>query len=139
VSRGVWPAVLWSLRLLRGTAEWPYGCFPLIAAISYEPVVRVKGPGPWGPAALARRRKASLPRWPASLAEQQDPPVAGAGIESESRRGWDFVAVRILMTVDAVDVAHALTVAWGAFQVLLATTWPGWDLASARADVQPEP
>jgi hypothetical protein len=31
--------------------------------------------------------------------------VADAHVESESRRGRDYVAVRILMTVDAADVA----------------------------------
>jgi hypothetical protein len=72
------------------------------------------------------------------LAEQQDPPVAGAAIESESRRGRDFVAVRILLTIDAADVAQALTVAWGAFQGAASDDLAGWDLASARAEVQPE-
>ena len=73
------------------------------------------------------------------LAGQQDPRVAGPAIESESRRGRDFVAVKILMTVDAVDVAQALTVAWGAFQGAAGDDLAGWDLGSARAEVQPEP
>ena len=73
------------------------------------------------------------------LAEQPDPRVAEAGIESESRRGRDFVAVKILITVNAADVAQALTVAWDAFQDAADGDLAGWDLASARAEVQPEP
>jgi hypothetical protein len=72
------------------------------------------------------------------LAGQQDLPVADAHIESESRRGRDFVAVRILLTVDAADVAQALTVAWDALQGAASDDLAGWDLASARAEVQPE-
>jgi hypothetical protein len=73
------------------------------------------------------------------LAGWQDPPVAGAGIESESRRGRDYVAVRVLFTVDAANVAQALTVAWGAFQGAAGDDLAEWDLASARGEVQPEP
>lgn len=65
--------------------------------------------------------------------------MADAGIQSESRRGQDFVAAEILFTVDAADVAQALTVAWGAFQDAACDDLAGWDLASARAEVQPEP
>jgi hypothetical protein len=72
------------------------------------------------------------------LAGQQDLPVVDAHIESESRRGRDYVAIRVLMTVDAVDVAEALTVAWDAFQRAAGDDPAGWDLASARAEVQPE-
>jgi hypothetical protein len=73
------------------------------------------------------------------LAEQQDPLVADAHVESESRRGRDYVAVRILMTVDAADVAQALTVAWDAFQRAVGDDPAGWDTASATAEIQPEP
>jgi hypothetical protein len=73
------------------------------------------------------------------LAEQQSPTVAEAGIESESRRGRDYVAVRILMTVDAANVAQALTVAWEAFHRATGDDPAGWDFASAKAEVQPEP
>jgi hypothetical protein len=73
------------------------------------------------------------------LAEQQDPPVADAHIDSETRRGRDYVAVRILMTVEAADVAGALTAAWDAFQQAVGDDLAGWDLASAKAEVAPEP
>jgi hypothetical protein len=42
VSRGVWPAVSRSFWLLQGMTAWPHGCFPLIAAPSCEPALRVK-------------------------------------------------------------------------------------------------
>jgi hypothetical protein len=73
------------------------------------------------------------------LAEQQDPPVANAEVESESRRGRDYVAVRILLIVDAGDVAQALTAAWEAFLRAVGDDPAEWDLASAKAEVQPEP
>jgi hypothetical protein len=73
------------------------------------------------------------------LAAQQGPAVANAHVESETRRGRDFVAVRVLMTVDAADVAQALTLAWDAFGRAVGDDPTGWDVASARAEVQPEP
>jgi hypothetical protein len=38
--------------------------------------------------------------------------VAGAGVEAESRRGRDQVAVGVLVRIDAVDVAEVVTVGW---------------------------
>jgi hypothetical protein len=72
------------------------------------------------------------------LAELQDPPIADAQVESESRRGRDYVAVRVLMTVEAADVAEALAFAWDAFQRAAGDDPAGWNLSSARAEVQPE-
>jgi hypothetical protein len=48
------------------------------------------------------------------LAEQESAAVA-ARVDSEVRRGRDYVRVIIVTTVDAADVAEALDAAWWAF------------------------
>jgi 1,2-phenylacetyl-CoA epoxidase PaaB subunit len=49
-----------------------------------------------------------------------------------------MVRSRVVFTVLAPDVAEALTVAWDAFQRTVGDDLAGWDLASAKAEVQPE-
>jgi hypothetical protein len=50
------------------------------------------------------------------LAGQESPAVTGPLIEGEVRRGANYVRVAIIMTVDAADVARALTAAWRVFR-----------------------
>lgn len=59
-------------------------------------------------------------------------------IDAESRRGRDYVRVRLAMTVAATDVAEALATAWRAFQQAAGSDAQGWDMSSATADVRPE-
>lgn len=58
-------------------------------------------------------------------------------IDAESRRGRDYVRVRLAMTVAATDVAEALATAWRAFQQAAGSDAQGWDMTSATADVRP--
>ena len=60
------------------------------------------------------------------LAAQADPVVAGPRIDSQKRRGRDYVAVAIVMTINAPDVAQALTAAWDAFQRAAGADAAGW-------------
>ena len=70
------------------------------------------------------------------LAAQAAPPVLAAGIDTETRRGPDYVRIRIMMTIEAADVAGAITLAWEAFRT--AAGDPGaWDLAVAAASARP--
>jgi len=70
------------------------------------------------------------------LAAQAAPPVLAAGIDTETRRGADYVRIRITMTIETADVAGAVTLAWEAFRA--AAGDPGsWDLAVAAASVRP--
>ena len=71
------------------------------------------------------------------LARQQSRAVTGVHIVSETRRGRDYVRVTIALTVDAPDVARALTAAWRAFQRAASDDPAGWDMASATAEVRP--
>jgi hypothetical protein len=72
------------------------------------------------------------------LAEQQSAAVADAHIESETRRGRDYVRVTISVAVRAPDVAHALATAWWVFRKAASDDAAGWDMAAATAEVQPE-
>jgi hypothetical protein len=72
------------------------------------------------------------------LAQQQSAAVAGAHIESETRRGRDYVRVTISVAVRAPDVAHALATAWWVFRKAASDDAAGWDMAAATAEVQPE-
>jgi hypothetical protein len=72
------------------------------------------------------------------LADQQSPAVAAAEIESETRRGRDYVRVTITAAVDAADVAAALTVAWGAFRQAAGDDAAGWDMTAASAEIRPD-
>ncbi len=71
------------------------------------------------------------------LAAQESPTVTGPRIESETRRGRDFVRVTIAVTVTAPNVAEALTAAWWAFRKAASDDSPGWDLAGAAAEIRP--
>ena len=71
------------------------------------------------------------------LTGAKSPAVVSAEIESETRRGRDYVRVSIMAAVDAADVAEALTAAWDAF-LQAAEDDAGWDMAAASAEVRPE-
>ena len=72
------------------------------------------------------------------LAAQENPALRYPHIETETRRGKDHVAVTVLMTVHAPDLAQALTAAWDAFRQAAGDDTAGWDIASATAHVWPE-
>jgi hypothetical protein len=72
------------------------------------------------------------------LAAQESPTVTGARIESETRRGRDYVRITISVVVSAPDVAQALAAAWWVFRKAASDDPEGWDMASAYADVRPE-
>jgi hypothetical protein len=74
----------------------------------------------------------------ARLSEPQDPAVIGAHIDSEIRRGRDYVRVTVSMAVVAPDVAEALSLAWGAFLEAAGDDVAGWDADGATAEVRPE-
>ena len=59
-------------------------------------------------------------------------------IDSEIRRGRDYVRVVMVATVDADDVAEALDLAWWTFRKAAGEDLAGWDLAHAAAEVWPE-
>ena len=69
-----------------------------------------------------------------ALADAADPAIASAEIASELRRGADYVRV----TIVAMDVAGALTIAWDAFRSAARDDVTGWEVAAATAQVQPE-
>jgi hypothetical protein len=71
------------------------------------------------------------------LARQHSRAVTEVHIVSETRRGRDYVRVIIASTVDAPDVARALSAAWRAFQRAASDDPAGWDMASATAEVRP--
>jgi hypothetical protein len=70
------------------------------------------------------------------LAAQVSPPVASAEIDSETRQGQDYVRVRVSVTVQAADVADAVSAAWAAFRGA-AGEIGGWDLAAATVQARP--
>ncbi len=72
------------------------------------------------------------------LATLESPAVSDAEIDSETRRGRDFVRVTITAVVDAADVAEALTVAWDAFRQAAGDDAAGWHMAAASAEIRPE-
>jgi hypothetical protein len=71
------------------------------------------------------------------LAEQESAAIA-LHVDSEIRRGRDYVRRVILATVNADDVAEALDLAWWAFRKAAGEDPAGWDLARAVAEVRPE-
>ena len=71
------------------------------------------------------------------LAEQESAAIA-LHVDSEIRRGRDYVRVVIVATVDAADMAEALDLAWWAFRKAAGEDLAGWDLARAVAEVRPE-
>ena len=72
------------------------------------------------------------------LAHRASPALIAPRIESETRRGRDYVAVTIGMAVHAADVAQAVTAAWNAFRQAARDDSAGWATASATAQVWPE-
>ncbi len=70
------------------------------------------------------------------LAAQATWPVLAAGIDTETRRGADYVRIRVTQTVEAANVVEAVALAWEAFRT--AAGDPGaWDLPAATAVVRP--
>jgi hypothetical protein len=73
-----------------------------------------------------------------ALAARGSKSVAGAGINGESRRGRDYVKVKVSMTVTAVDIADAVGIAWRAFRRASGGDLDGWDTVGAEAEVRLE-
>lgn len=71
------------------------------------------------------------------LAEQSGPGLGDPHVESQTRRGRDYVGVTLLMTITAPDVAAALAVGWGVFLQAAGGDTEGWDMGSASAEVRP--
>ena len=74
------------------------------------------------------------------LAEQETAAVA-LHVDSEIRRGRNYVRVAIVATVDAADVAdvaEALDLAWWTFRKAAGEDLAGWPLADAEAEVRPQ-
>ena len=69
---------------------------------------------------------------------QEGPALAAAEIESEIRRGRDYVRVTITAAVNA-DAAQAFTAAWDAFLEAAGDDAAGWEMAAASAEIRPEP
>ena len=72
------------------------------------------------------------------LTTLESPAIISAELESETRRGRNYVRVTITAAVDATDVAEALTAAWNAFRQNAGHDAAGWDLPAASAEVRPE-
>ena len=72
------------------------------------------------------------------LAAPENPAVISAELESETRRGRDYVRVTITAAVDSADVAEALTAAWDVFLQAAGGDATGWDMTATSAEVQPE-
>jgi hypothetical protein len=92
-------------------------------------VPRTDGRREWGLAAGGFERR---------LAQQESPSVTGPHIESETRRGRDYVRVRVAVTVGAPDLGQAAMTAWGVFRAAAGQDIAGWDMAAASAEIQPE-
>ena len=95
---------------------------------------------------LAVPRRGGLLEWAAvsggfeqALAAQEGPALRYPHVEGERRRGKDDVAVLILMTVYAADVAQALMAGWNAFVRAAGDNESRWSGESATAQVWPEP
>ncbi|MBV9093808.1 MAG: hypothetical protein JO132_08035 [Streptosporangiaceae bacterium] len=73
------------------------------------------------------------------LAVQESATVAAPHVESESRRGRDYVRVVAIATVSAADVVEALAIAWQVFRWAAADDTDGWDMAAAIAEIRPRP
>jgi len=72
------------------------------------------------------------------LGAQDSPDVVDPHIETQTRRGADYVRVTVASAIAAPDVAEALAAAWDAFLQAAADDAQGWDMASATAEVRPE-
>jgi len=71
------------------------------------------------------------------LAAQQSPAMTGLRIDSELRRGRDYVRVVIVAAAEASDVAAALSLIWQTFRQAAGNDLGGWDPAGASAEVRP--
>jgi hypothetical protein len=71
------------------------------------------------------------------LAGQASRTVTSARLESESRRGRDYVRVTVSMTVEAADVAQAMAAAWRVFRKAAGDDIAGWDMPGAAAEIRP--
>jgi hypothetical protein len=71
------------------------------------------------------------------LAGQASRTVASARLESESRRGRDYVRVTVSVTVEAADVAQAMARAWRVFRKAAGDDIAGWDMPAAAAEIRP--
>jgi hypothetical protein len=71
------------------------------------------------------------------LAEQESAAIA-LHVDSEIRRGRDYVRIVIVATVDAADVAEALDLTWWTFRKAAGEDLAAWALADAEAEVRPE-
>jgi hypothetical protein len=71
-----------------------------------------------------------------ALAEQAGKSVLAPHIESESRRGRDYVRITLAMTVHAADVAEAVAAAWWVFRKAAGSSGD-WDMTGATAEVHP--
>ena len=71
------------------------------------------------------------------LAGQESAAIA-PHVDSEIRRGRDYVRIVILATVDAADVAEALDLTWWTFRKAAGEDLAGWALTDAEAEVRPE-
>jgi hypothetical protein len=69
-----------------------------------------------------------------ALAQQASAVVITPRIDSESRRGRDYVRVTLVMTIIAADVAEALDRAWWVFRK--AADPGGWDTVTVLAEVR---
>jgi hypothetical protein len=92
-------------------------------------VPRTDGRREWGMAAGGFERR---------LAEQESPSVTGPHIESETRRGRDYVRIRVSVTIGAPDLGQAAVAAWEVFREAAGDGLAAWDLAAASAEIQPE-
>jgi hypothetical protein len=99
-------------------------------ARTYEVSVDVPRAGGW------RAWNTAAERFEQRLTAQVRPPVLDAQIDSETRHGLDYVRIRVIVAVQAADVAEAVGAAWGVFQAA-ADEVGGWDTAAARAEVHP--
>ena len=71
------------------------------------------------------------------LSSQEGRAVTGEHIDSEIRRGRDYVRVVIVATAEASDIAEALSAAWRAFRKAAGGDLADWDLTGAAAEVEP--
>jgi len=99
-------------------------------ATRYAVAVDVPRVGGW------RAWNAAAGKFEGRLAAQVNPPVLDAQIESETRHGLDYVRIRVIVTVEAADLADAVATAWEVFR-MAAGEIAGWDTAAATAQVRP--
>jgi hypothetical protein len=63
-----------------------------------------------------------------------DGPAIASGLRDHLR---NYVRVVVVATVEAADVAEALSLAWQVFRKAAGDDLPGWDTAAASAEVRP--